>query len=203
MIYFGLFLLILIGFIFYLSHKKNLLLESFLHDLKDEVNGVLVKGSILSNPKLLVSVNDFEVVVSYMVAGAKAGGSAGRQAVWYVNAQLVNRDLAKFRVKLKQTAKDSSSMKFACEGGNPRFADFFDVNPDSDPDLSLITIVFNEDMMFQFCEILKKFPDTKVSLLNNVITLSLPYSVVKSSVDLKNLLVFIGEVIARSSRHSS
>lgn len=73
-----------------IGKTKNSILMKTLFELNKELNGILVPGTLFANPKLVVSRNGIEVEVSSMIAGASAGGSAGRTAICYATTRLRN-----------------------------------------------------------------------------------------------------------------
>ena len=189
----------LIGFLVFISallfvrHKKNSISEAFLNDLKAEINGTLVKGGVLLDPKLDALFNGKHIVVSSMVSGARAGGSAGRQAIWYAMASLENTQGLSFQLEMKKNNEAGISLKSAYMTGDPDFDALFKIYIKQGSHAALMKI-FDDNIRSLFLNIARSYPALRVNLVNNVLDASVPAVLIRQGSELKDIAIFLAEL---------
>lgn len=190
----------LIGFFIFISvflvvrHKKNFIVETFLNGLKKEISGTLIKGGLFLNPRLDVLFDGKHIVISSMVSGARVGGSAGRQAIWYAMAKLENKQVLSFQLAMKQKKEIDVSLKSVYISGDPGFDEIFKIYINQESS-ALFMKIFDADIRLRFIKMVDAYPGLRVNFVNNILDVSVPSSVIKSGGELKGVAIFLAELI--------
>jgi len=181
-----------------IKSRINNKLEIVLTDFSKGLNGKFVK-SWLYNPKLIVSLDNVEITISSMVAGSGvvAGGFSGgtnREYIWYVMTKLDNK-IPFFYIRTKKS-KLNSLFQPVYITNDQEFDKIFTVYWGNNSDSLGIEKLFNDNFRNILCQIVLTYDDIRVDVgvLNNTLSVSVPFNAVKNRGELKSLAFCIRDL---------
>lgn len=188
----------LVALVFFsVQNKKNAIVVSILTDLNATIGGRLVKSGLFSTPKLIVPAHDLDITVSTMVAGAKANGSAGRQAIWYASSQFAKDSGVSFQVNSKPVDSATFSVKTTYTSGDGYFDDAFKVLMASADEGAEVAKILDKNIRYQLHQLLDTYPKIRVNVINGWLTVSVPFASIKKGGELTPLIALQKALIDR------
>ncbi|MEQ1529176.1 MAG: hypothetical protein ABL925_07660 [Methylococcales bacterium] len=186
-----------------IKYKKNALVETVLNALKAEINGELTKGSLLQDPTLQVYLHGISIMVSAMVAGGRAGGSAGRQPIWYAMANIASETPGNFQILMKAPQVIDSTLKTVFMTGDDGFDSMSTVYIGNQSDKPVVQHILDSAMRYRLRQLIETCPNLRINLLKTKLSVSVPFATIKNGRELNALILLLMDILEKMRRYDA